>query len=407
MPVAESSIAIARAQEMDSVGEPVYPAWLRTYLDDQQDVIRSLDPFPFDQPSDTTGYHSLHQNDYLRLSNHPEVVQARVEAARRTRVDSFSSSVFGGAAPEHDAFIDLMRRSMQASEVILTTAGWTANVGLIEAIALADVPIYVDSEAHASILDGVRMSLGRRLMFRHNDPVHLDQRIAIHGPGIVAVDALYSTDGTLADLRHYVNICERHDCTLVVDEAHSFGMFGRAGGGLTVALGLADRVHFRTLSLSKALGGHGGAIACGRGIAGSLWSRVRPVIFSSSTSAVLAAAHCKALELTMRDRRAAEHTLAMAKLLRDRLNAGGVDTLGSASQIIAVKLLGNDAARLYGALRERRILTSVFVHPAVPRGISLVRLSIHAELTENDVNFVAASMLECIDAMGLGRRGAA
>jgi len=390
--------------------EPTYPAWLRTYLDDEQQLIRSLDPFPFDQPSDITGYHSLHQNDYLRLCNHPEVVRARAEAATRVRVDSFSSSVFGGMGAEHASFVAMLRRSLQASEVILTTAGWTANVGLIEAIALADLPIYIDSDAHASLLDGARMSLGRRLLFRHNDPAHLEQRIAIHGSGIVAIDALYSTDGTLADLRRYVSICERHDCTLVLDEAHSFGMFGRNGGGLAVAEGVADKVHFRTLSLSKALGGHGGAIACGATIASSLWSRVRPVIFSSATSAVLAAAHGKALELTMQDRRAAEHTLTMAALLRSRLNANGVDTLGSGSQIISVKLQGTDAARLYWALRERRILTSVFVHPAVPRGISLVRLSVHAQVTEDDVDYIANAIVASLDALerqGICRRSVA
>uniref|UniRef100_B0SZZ7 Aminotransferase class I and II n=1 Tax=Caulobacter sp. (strain K31) TaxID=366602 RepID=B0SZZ7_CAUSK len=385
--------------------EPTYPAWLHRHLDEQAAIIRALDPFPFAQPADTTGFHSLHQNDYLRLSNHPEVIRARTEAASRSRVDSFSSFVFGGAAAEHETFAALLREALQACQVIATTAGWTANVGLIEAIAAPDVPIYVDAEAHASLLDGVRLSLGRRLLFRHNDPQHLEDRIAIHGPGIVIIDALYSTDGTLADLPRFVAICERHECTLILDEAHSFGMFGEAGGGLAVACGLAHRVHFRTLSLSKALGGHGGAIACGAQIAPALWSRLRPVIFSSATSSILAAAHAKALELTMTDRRRAEHCQAMATLLRDRLNASGIDTLGSASQIISIKLQGGDAAKLYGALRERGVLTSVFIYPAVQMGISLVRLSVHAEVTEADVDYVSATIVESLEALGLGMDG--
>jgi CAI-1 autoinducer synthase len=383
------------------VREPAYPAWLVQNIDERHELIRSLDPFPFAQPSDTTGYHSLHQNDYLRLSNHPEVIRARADAAARTRVDSFSSPVFGGAAPEHEAFLALLRTSLQAGEVIVTTAGWTANVGLIEAIALPDAPVYVDTEAHASLLDGIRLSLGRRVLFRHNDPSHLRERIALHGPGLVLIDALYSTDGTLSDLAAFVSICEQYDSTLVVDEAHSFGMFGEAGGGLAVAHGLADRVHFRTLSLSKALGGHGGAIACGTEVGHKLRGLLRPVVFSSATSAVLAAAHGKALELTMRNRSAAEHCLAMAALVRSRLNAGGVNTLGSASQIISVKLPGSDAAKLYGALRKRRVLTSVFVYPAVPRGVSLTRLSIHAEVTEADVDVICDALLESLDELGL------
>jgi CAI-1 autoinducer synthase len=388
-----------------SSAEPRYPAWLHHRLDEQAAIIRTLDPFPFAQPADTTGFHSLHQNDYLRLSNHPDVIQARTEAASRTRVDSFSSFVFGGAASEHETFATLLRTSLQACEVIATTAGWTANVGLIEAVAAPDMPIYVDAEAHASLLDGVRLSLGRRLLFRHNDVQHLEERIAIHGPGIVIIDALYSTDGTLADLPRFVGVCEKHDCILILDEAHSFGMFGEAGGGLAVAHGLAHRVHFRTLSLSKALGGHGGAIACGSQIAPVLWARLRPVIFSSATSAILAAAHAKALELTMTDRSRAEHCQAVAALLRSRLNAAGIDTLGSASQIISIKLQGGDAAKLYGALRERGVLTSVFIYPAVQMGVSLVRLSVHAEITESDVDYISTAIIESLDALGLTMDG--
>jgi CAI-1 autoinducer synthase len=393
-PIALQSVASGTA--LAEASEPRYPGWLRSHFQEHRCFIDTLDPFPFDQPSDITPYLSFHQNDYLRLASRPEVIQARAEANSRVRIESFSSSVFGGASDEHVRFSKLLSESLQASGVILTTAGWTANVGLLEAAAPVDCPIYIDPEAHASLGDGIRLSRGRKLVIKHNDPGHLESRIKIHGSGLVCIDAVYSTDGVVPDLEHYVAICERHDCTLVLDEAHSFGMFGENGGGLAVRDGLADRVHFRTISLSKALGGHGGVVAGSQDMIRSLSTCIRPVLFSSATSAVLAAGHAKSLELVMRDPGPARHCQEMAALLRRRLNEAGVSTAGSASQIISLYFKGQDACRFYGELRKRRILTSVFVYPAIPKGISLARFSVYSELSESDIHHTADSVLEVL-----------
>ena len=283
---------------------------------------------------------------------------------------------------------------------MLTTAGWTANVGLIEAVAPTDQAIYIDADAHASIGDGVRLSRGRRVVVKHNDPDHLEKRVSIHGPGLVCIDALYSTDGTLPDLQRYVDVCERYDCTLILDEAHSFGMFGDKGGGLAVERGLADRVHFRTASLSKALGGHGGFIAGNTDVLRTLCACVRPVLFSSATSAVLAAGHAKALEIVMAQPERARHCLAMAERLRSRLHARNIGTAGSASQIVSLFFKDEAACRFYQAARDARILTSVFVYPAIPKGVSLARFSVYSELTAKDIDYVADRTIAILDTMG-------
>ena len=381
-----------------------YPSWLYELVDEQMRFVDGLRPFPFDQPADIRGYLSLHQNDYLRLANHPNVVRRRSEASRAQRIESFSSPVFGGASREHDRFTELMQESMNAEDVVVTTAGWTANVGLLEAITGPDMPVYIDGEAHASLSDGIRLSRGRKVVARHNDPDHMEARIAIHGRGVVCIDAIYSTDGSMPDLARYIDICERHDCALVLDEAHSFGMMGSRGGGLAVELGLEDRVHFRTISLSKALGGHGGAIGGSKAMMARLRPRLRPVLFSSATSAVLAAGHAAALELVMEEPERAAHCMAMGNLLNRLLLERGVDTSGSASQILSIYFEDErEACAFYQDLRDRRILTSVFVFPAVPMGVSLVRFSVYADLTEEEVVYVADCTAELLRDRRLGK----
>lgn len=397
----------ARASKAPTLKSPRCPAWLQQHLEPTFQFIAGLTPFPFHQPADTSRFLSLHQNDYLRLSTHPSVREARRVANLRDRTETFSSSVFGGGSPEHARFEARLKDSLQAEHVVLTTAGWTANVGLLDALAPRDLPIYIDVDAHASLHDGVRLSAGRPVVFKHNDPEHLKKRVQIHGPGIVCIDALYSTDGSIADLRRFGEVCAQHECVLVVDEAHSFGMFGKGGGGLVVEQGVVDLVHFRTFSLSKALGGHGGVIAGAASSMLALSATNRPVLFSSATSAVLAAGHDAALAELMRDPNRAAECLRLAERLRAGLHALNVDTCGSASQIVSV-FFGpeSDACKFYAAMRERRILSSVFVHPAVPAGTSLARFSVYSGLTERDIDHIIASCAEVLKDIPFKRRKA-
>jgi CAI-1 autoinducer synthase len=228
----------------------------------------------------------------------------------------------------------------------------------------------------------------------------LIERVKKNGPGIVVIDAVYSTDGSIGDVVKYVEVCEAYDCILLLDEAHSFGLFGN-GGGLAVELGVADRVHFRTVSLNKALGGHGGLIA---GDADAMWlvrARCRSVIFSSATSSVSAAGHLAALDIIRREPNRVERCMQSAAKLRDELAQIGVDTGDSCCQIVSMMFASErSACEFYAGLRARGILTSVFVFPAVPLGLGLVRFSVHSELTQAERQRVVACTAEVLDEIG-------
>ncbi len=375
------------------------PSWYLEYMQPATEYISRLNPFPFDQPADISNFISLHQNDYLRLGNHPEVIAARAEANTNNHNEAFLSTAYGGGSGACETFRSKIAQVMDAQDAMLTTSGWAANVGIMEAITPLFKPIYIDKHAHASLYDGIKLSLGKLVVVNHNDTDHLVERIKVNGPGIVVIDAVYSTDGSIGNIEQYVEICAQYDCVLVLDEAHSFGIYGN-GGGLAVECGMQHRVHFRTVSLNKALGGHGGLIAGDAQMMQLVRTRCRSVIFSSATSSVSAAGHAAALDIITREPQRAQRCLRNAEILRERLADAGVDTGDSQSQIVSIMFDSEQAAcEFYGRLRDAKILTSVFLYPAIPLGQGLVRFSVHSEFSNREIDQTVASVLQVLNEM--------
>ena len=146
-------------------------------------------------------------------------------------------------------------RLLGSEDAIVTQSGWIANVGLVQTLAGPGVPVYLDMQAHASLWEGVLAAGATPVVFRHNDVEHLARQLGRHGPGVIAVDAVYSTNGSVAPLPELADIAGDTGCVLIVDESHSLGTHGPRGAGLVAALGLQDNVHFRTASLAKAFAG--------------------------------------------------------------------------------------------------------------------------------------------------------
>lgn len=386
------------------------PRWLEQDLDRVDEILADSKPYPFQHPANLEDFVCLHENDYLKLSERSEVRQVKAEAVAKKGNSFLGSTIFSGGAgsDEHQAFRALLSSAMQAEDVLLFSSGWTANVGLLEAIARPGTPIYLDQKVHASCWDGARMSSGRPIMLRHNDPNFLEARIRRDGPGIVCIDSFYSTTGAVCDLAAYVDICEKTGSVLVLDEAHSLAMVGPGAGGLAVELGLADRVHFRTASFSKALGGHGGCVATTRHLAWFLTHRAHSVIFSSSVLPCDSAAHRQAMAIARAEPNLARNCLQMASLLRSELAIRGVDTGASACQIVSVQFPDcPTTCRAYGMLRDRGVLAAVFMPPATPEGTGLLRFSLHAKLVAEDVVFAASAVGEVMDKLGLSSHSCA
>ena len=386
------------------------PGWLARDVQDFDELEVVAQPYPFRHPDDLENYVCLHQNDYLRLSQREEVREAKTQAIRKYGNAFLASTVFqgGDAMDEHRAFRTQLASAMRSEDVLLVSSGWAANVGLVEAIARQDTPVYLDQKVHASLWDGARLSAGRPIMVRHNDPAFLEARIRRDGPGVVCIDSFYSTTGAVCDLLAYVEICERTGSVLVLDEAHSLAMTGPGAGGLAVELGLADRVHFRTASFSKGLGGHGGCIATNRHLAWYLTHRTRSVIFSSSVLPCDSAAHRAAFAIARAEPGLARNCMETAEALRTGLRAHGIDPGASSCQIVSIAFPSVVATcRAYGLLRDRHVLSAAFTPPAAPAGTGLLRFSTHAHLRLDEVEHTVEAISETIEILGMSRRTSA
>jgi CAI-1 autoinducer synthase len=302
--------------------------------------------------------------------------------------------------------LDLERRLanfMGAEAGVLCQSGFAANTGLVQSIADDTTVVYVDKMAHMSLWEGIRSAGARAVPFHHNDMAHLARQIMAHGPGVILVDSVYSTNGSVCPLEALVDLGTRHGCVLVVDESHSLGTHGAQGEGMVAALGLGDRVHFRTASLAKAFAGRAGFITCSERFSEYFKFESNPAIFSSTLLPHEIAGLAATLEVIRDEPWRRSALFANAALLRQQLDRLGYNLNGSQSQIIALES-GSERQTivLRDALESRGIFGSVFCAPATAKNRAMIRLSINAGLTEHELTRIVDVCREIREEVSLG-----
>jgi len=325
-------------------------------------------------------------NDYLCLSTEPSLLAAQANCLRENGGQALMSAVFLQAGSLQHRLEQKFADFMHAEETVLAQSGWAANVGLLHSIAEPEVPVYLDIMAHASLWDGVQLGGARGVPFLHNNMDHLKRQLDKHGAGVIVVDALYSTDGSLAPLHDVVALAEKTGSVLVVDESHSLGTHGPGGAGLVVAAGLEERVHFRTASLAKAFAGRAGVITCSSRFKPYFLSESRPAIFSSCLLNHELAWFDAAIDFVER----ADARRAALRRVTEEVR-GGLGRLGycideGSEQIIALEV-GTEPKTLVlrKALENRGIQGAVFCAPATPKNRALVRLTLNAGLDRREI----------------------
>ncbi len=339
----------------------------------------------------------LTSNDYLAIANHSKILSAQEKEIKSQHDKIVMSAVFLTENSLKGCFEEEISEYLGYESSILCQSGWAANVGLLQAIAEKDMPVYIDFFAHMSLWEGIKIAGAKPVPFLHNNIYHLEKMLKKNGPGIILIDSLYSTIGDIAPIAEIAKLSQQYKCVYVVDESHSVGTHGYKGSGLVRELGLTDQVDFITLSLAKAFAGRAGLITCSKRFAGYFPYISYPAIFSSTLLDYEIAGLRATLEVIKDSDDLREALIEKSAFLRGELSAMGYK-VQSQSHIVSVESGSEENTEiLRDALEERNIFGSVFCSPATPKNRALIRLSVNSKISFDKLKYIAKSFQEIKD----------
>ena len=340
-------------------------------------------------------------NDYLGLARSVALAEA-IEKAARDYVSPIhgatGSRMISGNLPLAEALEEELAAYLQAEACLLFNSGYAANQGLLSALLQRGDTVLYDELAHACIKDGCRLSLANRFSFRHNDLGHLRQKLGrASGQVIVVVESVYSMDGDEAPLRELVQLCKEYGAGLVVDEAHSTGIWGPDGAGSCVAQGIANDVLARVHTFGKAMGVHGACVAGNRVLIRYLLNHSRTFIYTTG----LPPHSLLSIREAIRYRQ--QHAGLVAALFRNiglfyhyvqqQQEAFGGRLLASSSPIQGLLIPGNHAVRTAAKkLQDNGFGIWPIVAPTVAEGQERLRICLHSYNTEAELKALVEAL---------------
>ena len=337
-------------------------------------------------------------NDYLGLAAHPRLLAAAHDALDRYGAGSGASALVAGHQRAHQEAEERFAAFVHLPRALLFGSGYAANLGILTTLADRHSEIFCDRLNHACLNDGALLSRARVVRYAHADLDALGRALErSRAPTrIVATDAVFSMDGDVADVRKLVDLCERHDAWLVLDDAHGIGVLGATGRGSLEHFGVASERIVYMATLGKALGSHGAFVAGHGAVVEWVLQRARTYVFSTALPAASAAAATAALALLEEDPSIVA-TLRQ-RIARLREHAAKLPALEVSSTAIHPILLGDADAAVHASRRllERGFLVPAIRPPTVPQGTSRLRVSLSAAHGEDDIDALAGALAECL-----------
>lgn len=336
-------------------------------------------------------------NDYLGLANHPAIREAAVAAIGRYGWGSGSSRLVSGTMTPHRRFEEEIASFLGHEAALLFANGYSANVGLMTALAGRGDTVFADRLAHASLIDGARFSGARLIRFAHNDADDLDRRLSEHdgrGKRFVVTEGVFSMDGDLPPLAAVAALAGRNGAPLIVDDAHGVGLFGREGRGVPDHFGILPDVH--VITLGKAFGSAGGVVAGSRNLIDGLVNFARPFIYSTAPPPAQASAASAALGVIAGVEGAAlrEKLFRLVELFRIKMADTCYNTGPSQSQIVPVYPARSiDVMQVGACLFDEGIHAPVIRPPTVPPGTDRFRISLTAGHTFDDIERLVGGLI--------------
>ena len=355
-------------------------------------LVRTLRPRPAD-----SALLDLAGNDYLGLARHPEVTEAAARAARAWGGGATGSRLVSGSTDLHAELERELAEFCGFESALVFSSGYAANLAAVTTLAPHGSLIVSDAGNHASLIDGCRLARGTTQVVAHADPEAV--RKALHtrtGPALVVSDTVFSVDGDAAPLMDLAAACRESGAALVTDDAHGLGVLGDGGRGALWAAGLAGAPDVvTTVTLSKSLGSQGGAVLGPARVIDHLVNAARTFIFDTGLAPASAGAALAALRLLHREPERAARARAVATALYERLTAAGLEAVRPHAAVVSVRAPSPEQALCWAAdCREAGLAVGCFRPPSVPDGVSRLRLTARADLTDGQLDRAVGVIIE-------------
>lgn len=329
-------------------------------------------------------------NSYLGLTNHPEVKEAAIKAIEKYGTGCAGSRFLNGTLDIHTQLEDRLAKLTGKEAVVCYSTGFQVNLGVVSVMGGRNDYLILDELDHASIIEGSRVSFSKCMKFAHNDMDSLEKKLKMCEPGhdiLIVVDGIFSMEGDIANLPEICRLAEKYKASVMVDDAHSLGVLGKHGEGTAAHFGLTDKVDLIMGTFSKSLASLGGYIAADREVIDFIKHNSRPLIFSASMTPSSAATALAALDVMEREPERMKHLWDVSNYALKRFKESGFDTGVSETPIIPLLVYDDlKALRMTRDLLEQGVFVNPVISPAVPPGCSLIRFSLMATHTFEQVD---------------------
>jgi 8-amino-7-oxononanoate synthase len=343
-------------------------------------------------------------NNYLGLTNHPQVKEAAIEAIKKYGSGCAGSRFLNGTLDIHVKLEEKLARFIRKEAALVFSTGFQVNLGVISSLAGKDDVVIIDKMDHASIIDGCRLSYAEVKKFRHNDMSDLERILKENADRskLIVVDGVFSMEGDIVNLPEVVALAKAYGARLMVDDAHGIGVLGNTGRGTAEHFGLEDEVDIIMGTYSKSLASIGGFIAGSEKVVHYIKHFARALIFSASPPPASVAAVSAAIDIIDSEPERIESLWKNTRRMLEGLKDLGFQVGPSETPIIPVLVGDNETAfKMSLMLQEEGVFANVAVSPAVPEGKALIRTSYMATHTEKQLDRVLAAFKKTGKVLGL------
>ncbi|OQQ14759.1 8-amino-7-oxononanoate synthase [Streptomyces sp. M41(2017)] len=346
-------------------------------------LVRTLRPRPADSP-----LLDLASNDYLGLARHPRITAGAAQAANTWGGGATGSRLVTGTTELHTELERELADFCGFESALVLSSGYAANLAAVTALAPHGSLVVSDAGNHASLIDGCRLARGTTQVVGHVDPAGVRKALGTHeGPAVAVSDTVFSVDGDAASLAELALACREYGAGLILDDAHGLGVLGDGGRGAPHAAGLAGNPDVVvTVTLSKSLGSQGGAVLGPAAVIDHLVNAARTFIFDTGLAPAAVGAALAALRLLREEPERAARARAVATALHTRLTAEGLSAVRPDAAVVSVRAPSPERALSWAAdCREAGLAVGCFRPPSVPDGVSRLRLTARADLSEEQI----------------------